>query len=63
MAEEKKAPLEGWRKLIAGLVAMALGVYLITQGHITEGVGVFIAGLGIVVGGNIYDKKHEKNKK
>jgi len=56
MPEQKKNFLEGWRKIIAGLIAMIVGVYLMTQGHITEGVTVFLTGLAAVCGGTVVDK-------
>jgi len=60
MPEEKKGFLEGYRKVIVGLVAMAVGVWLISTGHPTEGVTIFLAGLTAVCGGTIADKLIKK---
>ena len=56
MPEENKNFLKGWRKIIAGIIAMITGIYLMTQGHVAEGVTVFLAGLAAVCGGTVVDK-------
>jgi len=60
MPEQKKEFLEGKRKVIAGMIAMATGIYLMTQGYIKEGVTVLLAGLAMVGGGTVADKLLKK---
>lgn len=62
MPEEKKAPLEGLRKFLFGVALVVAGVWLSLTGNADLGKYLIGLGIAIVVGGNILDKKHEKNK-
>ena len=53
---EKKPPLEGWRKMIIGIVLVATGVYVGITGDWSTGLKLIGMGAAVFVGGNIADK-------